>query len=126
MDEPSCYLRANLLPQAEPWSAAGSASGLGLAGSYPPNRGQVCSMRLPCFVDGAAAGSNSACRSYHAAEAGLPASAADEPQGNRAGLPQSSTGSKPGSSRQALQASLATLLIQALSKFAQCCPQEQT
>ena len=43
MDEPSYYHNANLLPQAEPWSAAGSASGLGLAGSYPPNRGQVCS-----------------------------------------------------------------------------------
>ena len=62
MDEPSYHLKANLLPQAEPWSAAGSASGLGLAGSYPPNRGQVCSVQLPCF-DVAAAGVSSAYRS---------------------------------------------------------------
>ena len=54
MDEPSYHLNANLLPQAEPWSAVGSASGLGLAGSYPPNRGQVCSKQLLCIIDGAA------------------------------------------------------------------------
>lgn len=61
MEEPSDYLNANLLPQAEPWSVAGSASGLGMGGSYPPNRGQVCSMQLPSFIDGAVTCSNGAC-----------------------------------------------------------------